>query len=398
MLSHVATRSLEGTGVSVVRPGKPHEPQDIIVHSPRVFREFLLRGTLGLGESYMRGEWDCDRLDQLFFRVAAHGKAHVGGGIPRLLGAVDRALSYLQSTTGWRARAREVIAHYDIGNDIYIPMLGSTMAYTCGYRGRGADTLEQMQLDKFRLVCEKLGLKPGQRLLDIGCGFGSFANFAATHFGVTVVGITLSDRQLAYAQEHAVAGTEFLKLDFRDLLTHFGAASFDHIASIGMFEAVEKPNFDQYMQQAFGVLRSGGLFVLHTITMDGGGFDPWLNKYIFPNGYLPDVHEVRVAASGACFELLDTHEFGVDYYHTLMAWARNFDRAFCTPAHLGEADMQFYRMFRYYLLQCAGLFLAEHTNLHQFVLGKDYAMRWTQNDDPDDDEEIPVTPSYRPVR
>lgn len=387
MFSHVATRALKGTGITIRQPGEPREPYDIVVHSERVFVEYALLGSLGFGRSYIRGDWDCDALDQFFCRLMQGRQGKGAGGIPHLIGSAERLLSRLQSEEQRKKRSMAVIAHYNIGNELYVPMLGPTMAYTCGYRGRGATTLEQMQLDKFRLICEKLGLRSGQRVLDIGCGFGSFANFAAREYGVEVVGISLSSEQLAYAREHAAPGTSFAYLDYRNLVRDYGRDSFDHIVSIGMFEAVERADFGVYMNAAFSVLKSGGLFLLHTITLDGGGFDPWLDRYIFPHGYLPSEQEVCTAAITARFECLDVHEFGADYDHTLMAWHENFERVWLSLVGTGKYDERFYRIFRYYLLQCAGLFRARHTTLHQFVLGKEYCMAMGAQDDSVDDRE-----------
>src|SRR5690606_16355366 len=191
------------------------------------------------------------------------GAAKGSGGMPRLLRGVQWLVRNAQDTR----RALEVNErHYDLGNDLYEAMLGPSMTYTCGYRGRGATTLEAMQEDKFRLICEKLRLAPGQRVLDIGCGFGSFAKFAATTCGVEVTGITLSKEQLAYGTR-ACAGLPVTLhyLDYRDATDRFGPGSFDHVVSIGMFEAVGPKNYRAYMKQAHAVLREGGIFLLHTI-------------------------------------------------------------------------------------------------------------------------------------
>lgn len=368
ILESLAARSLRGTGVSIRHAGTaiPREPCDIVVHSPRIFSEYLFRGSLGLGESYVRRDWDCDKLDDFFCRVVQMGHDRGSGGIARLVSDLHRAITNAQS----RARAGQVIGHYDIGNDLYTRMLGPSMVYTCGYRGRGAKTLEDMQRDKLQLICDKLQLKPGDRVLDIGCGFGSFANHAAGR-GAEVVGITPSQQQRMYALEHAMRGVSIENLEYRDLDVTFGKDAFDHVVSIGMFEAVGRKNFDIYMSIAHHVLKPGGAFLLHTITMENGGHDPWLNKYIFPNGELPSEGQVLHAAEMAGFQCLDIHEFGSDYDPTLMAWYQNLEDAWPDLLATGTYDERFRRMFRYYLLQCAGLFRARQTNLHQFLLYKD---------------------------
>lgn len=342
---------------------------NVTVNNPRVYRRFLLGGTLGLGESYMDGDWDCNDVPELFSRLVQVGADKGSGGIPSFLTSLSWALRNAQSLGRAVMVARR---HYDLGNELYQAMLDPSMAYTCGFFGRGAGTLEQAQEAKLRLVCEKLNLQPGQTVLDIGCGWGSFARFAAKHFGVHVVGIGNSIEQLELGRKLCEGlSVTLVNLDYRQAPEKFGSKSFDHIVSIGMFEAVGPKNFRTYMQVARAMLKPGGLFLLHTIGMPKGGYDPWIERHIFPNGYLPSLGQIERAVRDL-FVIEDVHNFGADYDPTLCAWYENFEAAW--PNLVGtdkKYTERFHRMWRYYLLQCAGLFRGRSTQLWQIVLSPD---------------------------
>lgn len=377
LVASLATYSLKGS-VRVYGPGDDtaqQAPHDMRIRRARVYPRFLLAGTIGLGESYMDGDWDCDDLAEFFCR-AVRARADKGsGGLLRPLIGLQQRLRNPHSL----ARAREVNEqHYDLGNDLYEAMLGPSMVYTCGYQGRGARTLEDMQRDKLQIVCEKIGLKPGDRVLDIGCGFGAFAKFATERFGASVVGVSLSKEQLAYGRAWCSGlPVELVELDYRNVPDCYQPESFDHVVSIGMFEAVRPENFRTFMDVVARMLKPGGLCLLHTIGMEEPGFDPWIEKYIFPNGYLPSVTQIRVAIVGLLKEL-DLHSFGPDYDPTLMAWHRNFKDAWPALMASGKYDERFRRMWEYYLLQCAGLARARQTRLWQFVLAKGSVPNYTR--------------------
>jgi len=345
--------------------GSDESQLSVHVHRSRVFWRFFFGGTLGLGKSYVDGDWDCDDLAKLFYHLVWVGADRGSGGVPRLM----TNLAWLFQNAQNMSRAIHVARkHYDLGNDLYEAMLDPSMAYTCGYYGRGAQTLEQAQTAKFRLVCEKIGLKRGQRVLDIGCGWGSFAAYAAREYGATVVGIANSVEQLALGRERCGdLPVTLINMDYRDGPERLGAHSFDHIVSIGMFEAVGPKNFRTYMRIAETMLKPGGLFLLHTIGMRNGGYDPWIERYIFPNGYLPCMEEIDRAVRDV-FIVEDVHNFGADYDRTLCAWYENFEAAWPELAATGKYDERFHRMWRYYLLQCAGTFRARSTQLWQIVL------------------------------
>lgn len=339
-------------------------PWDIQVHHPDVYTRILTHGSLGFGEAYMDGLWDCHALDQLIDRLlSADVDEKLGGRVRlRLFGEVLRhRLFNLQS----RERAFQVgERHYDIGNDVFEAMLDPTMSYSCAY-WKEAEDLDAAQLAKLDLVCRKLELQPGERLLDIGCGWGGLARHAAQHYGVEVLGITVSREQQRLARERCAGLPVQIELmDYRDL-----EGRFDKIVSVGMFEHVGPKNYPVYFDTARRLLADEGLFLLHTIGVHKTTrhADPWIDRYIFPNGKTPSAQELADALNGR-FLIEDWHNFGQDYDRTLMAWWERFDRAW--PRLEGRYDQRFYRMWRYYLLACAGFFRSRHGQLWQLVLSK----------------------------
>jgi len=254
--------------------------------------------------------------------------------------------------------------HYDIGNDLYRLMLDARLTYSCGY-WKEAKTLDQAQEHKFDLICRKLNLQSGQRILDIGCGWGSFMKYAVEKYNVSCVGITLSSEQIALCKELcADLPIEIRFADYRDL-----NETFDNIVSIGMFEHVGYKNYSQYMKVARRCLKDDGLFLLHTI---GGNksvvsVDPWMDKYIFPGGMLPSIKQIAKAIEGK-FVMEDWHNFGADYDKTLMCWFENFSENWETIKD--NYDDRFFLMWKYYLLSCAGAFRARGNQLWQIVLSK----------------------------
>jgi cyclopropane-fatty-acyl-phospholipid synthase len=264
-----------------------------------------------------------------------------------------------------KSRAIEVAEqHYDLGNDLYEATLGRTLSYTCGY-WKHAKNLDEAQDAKLDLICRKIGLKPGQTVLDIGCGWGGFLKFAAEKYGAKGVGITISKEQAVLAQELCKGlPIEIRVEDYRDT-----EGQFDHIVTIGMFEHVGPHNYRAFMQKVSNLLKDDGLLLLHTIGAHYTVYaaDRWITKYIFPNGTLPSVAQIGEAID-RIFILEDWHNFGPDYDRTLMAWFENFDRAW--PQLEAKYGKRFYRMWKYYLLSCAGMFRSRYTQLWQVVLSK----------------------------
>jgi cyclopropane-fatty-acyl-phospholipid synthase len=339
-------------------------PWDIQVHRTRLYRRVLTGWSLGFGESYMDGDWDCAQLDELFTRLMRQDLEQRALGLSRLRLAL--ALTAASLTNPQREERAFVVGerHYDLGNDLYERMLDSRMVYSCAFWGR-AGTLERAQWDKLEMICRKLELRPGMTLLDIGCGWGGLAEHAARHHGVRVTGITVSREQQALARQRCAGLPVDIELiDYRRL-----EGRFDRIVSVGMFEHVGPKNYSVYFDTARRLLADDGLFLLHTIGIDRAGThtDPWIEKYIFPGGKLPSPSELASAAERA-FVIEDWHNFGPDYDRTLMAWHANFEAAW--PALRGRYDERFRRMWHYYLLSCAGFFRSRQGQLWQLVLSR----------------------------
>ncbi|MDO7597053.1 MAG: cyclopropane fatty acyl phospholipid synthase [Pseudomonadota bacterium] len=337
---------------------------DIQVHKDDVYRQILAKGSLGFGESYVAGHWDSCTLDELFHRLVSFDvdQKLVGRVRLRLWGELLR-----QRFINLQSSHRAFVVgeqHYDIGNDVFESMLDSTMSYSCAY-WQDADNLEQAQLNKLDLICHKLELKPGQKLLEIGCGWGGLARHAAKHYGVEVLGITISKEQQKLAQERCVGLPVKIELmDYRDL-----KGRFDKVVSVGMFEHVGPKNYPIYFDTISRLLEDEGLFLLHSIGVHKttGSLDPWTNKYIFPNGRLPSAEQLTAVLNGR-FLIEDWHNFGHDYDLTLMAWWDKFNAAW--PQLESKYNMQFYRMWKYYLMSCAGFFRSGQGQLWQIVLTK----------------------------
>lgn len=338
-------------------------PFDMIIHHPQTADRVLARGSLGLGESYMDGWWDCEQLDEFICRVLRARLDEKVGRSALMLQSVRSRLFNLQNLRrAWKVGE----VHYDLGNAFFEAMLDARMVYTCGYWAQ-ADSLEQAQIDKLDLICRKLGLEPGMRLLDIGCGWGSLMKFAAEHYGTQCVGLTISREQAAYGAARCEGlPVEFRLQDYREF-NPSGGERFDRVASIGMFEHVGHKNYRDYFAIARRSLADDGLFLLHTIgkNVRNSATDPWIDRYIFPNGALPSLGQITDSTEGL-FIIEDVHNFGADYDRTLMAWHARFEAAWPTFAETyGE---RFHRMWRYYLLACAGTFRARSNQLWQLVL------------------------------
>lgn len=363
LLERRAAKLLALAGIQINGPN----PWDIQVHDPKVYELAFSEGTLGIGKAYMKGLWDVEDLLEFFFRVSSSPLRDELKRVGTLWYVLQARLMNMQS----KRRARRVIEeHYQIDEDdaLYPPMLGPSMAYTCGY-WKSAKTLDEAQYAKYDLICRKLGLKSGQVVLDIGGGWGGFAKYAAERYGVRVVVVTLSTNQAEFGKKECQGlSVEFRVQDYRDI-----TGVYDHVVCIGMFEHVGAKNYRTFMRKVWSLLADEGLFLLHCIgsrrtTLHA---DRWIHKYIFPNGMLPSVGQIG-AAIDRLFIMEDWHNFGYDYYPTLMAWAENFKEAW--PAlHASNPEKyseRFYRMWLYYLYSMVGSFKARRTHLWQVVLSK----------------------------
>ncbi|WP_161889107.1 cyclopropane fatty acyl phospholipid synthase [Pontibacter russatus] len=338
------------------------DPWDLQVHDERFYKRVLTEGTLGLGESYMDGWWDCDSIDTFVckaLRADLYSKARFGWKtIAKML------LARVLNMQAKGRAARNAQRHYDIGNHLYQLMLDKRMVYSCGY-WKGADNLDQAQENKLDLICRKIRLQPGQRVLDIGCGWGSFAKFAAERYGAEVVGVTVSHEQAKLGREMCKGLPVEIRLqDYREVHEQF-----DHVVSVGMVEHVGYRNHRTFMKTVARCLKDDGLFLLHTIghPFSKTSADPFTNTYIFPNCLIPSLRQLG-AAMEHLFIVEDLHNFGAYYDPTLMVWFQNFDRNW--DQLKGEYDERFYRMWKYYLLSSAGSFRGRNNQLWQMVLSK----------------------------
>jgi cyclopropane-fatty-acyl-phospholipid synthase len=334
-------------------------PWDITVRDDRLWARILRDGSLGFGEAYVDGWWDTDALDETIDRLCrARLRDHVKDNWVLLAHAVKARILNLQSTSRSTGNGQH---HYDIGNDLYEAMLDPRMLYTCAYFQPG-DSLEAAQTRKLDLVATKIGLRPGMRVLDLGCGWGGFAAYAAER-GATVTGYTVSAEQVAWAKhKYAHLPVDIRQEDYRN-----ASGSFDAVVSIGLMEHVGPKNYRAYFELVDRLLAPDGVAFVHTI---GGNkttahIEPWFDKYIFPNAVLPTLSAL-VAAMQGLFIPEDVHNIGEHYDPTLMAWWRNFEAAW--PRLDERYGHQFYRMWKYYLLSCAGGFRARETQLFQLVM------------------------------
>lgn len=347
---------------------------DIRLHDEAVLDRILMDGSLGLGETYMEGLWDCDRIDELVNRITHHNlEEKLGVKAKLLLGAHlgrKKVVSFFNRQSVERCNT-DVPFHYDIGNDLFQNMLDERMTYTCGYWKESFD-LDSAQTAKLDLICRKLDLRPGMRLLDIGCGWGSFMNYAAEHYGVICHGLTLSKEQTSMGME--IARRKQLPVSFilQDYRQYVPAITYDRVVSIGMIEHVGPSNYSDYFACAHRFLNDDGLFLLHTIgsPQSQTETDPWINKYIFPNGVIPSISQLGTAMEHK-FNIEDLHNIGPDYDKTLMAWCRNFEANWGNISD--KYDERFYRMWRYYLLSCAGAFRSRRLSVWQLALTKEGA-------------------------
>ena len=342
-------------------------PWDIQIHNENFYQRVLLGQSLAFGESYMDGWWDSEHLDESIAHILQANLDESPSNLKQSLSTLVHKFINFQTVSRSKKVAEK---HYNLGNELYQLMLDSTMNYSCGY-WLNAKNLEEAQRNKMELICQKLMLKPGLRVLDIGCGWGSLAKYAAENYGVEVVGVTISEPQKEWAEKKCASlPVKFLLQDYRLLDT----TPFDRVVSVGMFEHVGFKNYSKFIDVVRHHLKDEGIFLLHTI---GGNIscvetDPWINKYIFPNGMMPSISQIGEAIQGK-FIMEDWHNFGPDYDKTLCAWHHNFNAHWDDlqkTAPDGRYDDRFRRMWNYYLLSCAAAFRTRKLQLWQIVLTK----------------------------
>ena len=353
---------LAGNGILI----NGSNPWDIQVHDERFFSRLLCENNLGLGESYMDGWWDCGRIDEMICRIVGSEQYDfkhdlMAVGVRGFLSLLFTLLFNSQSRRLSRVVAEQ---HYNLGNDLFLSFLGPNRQYSCAYFNDSND-LQEAQRRKLDLIARKMNLQPGDKLLDIGCGWGGLAKYAAENYGCEVTAINISREQITFAKEWCRnLPVQVLECDYRNL-----QGSYDKIVSVGMFEHVGRKNYRTFMEMVHRCLKKDGIFLLHTI---GGNksrvkVDEWFDKYIFPNGMLPSSAQISKAIEGL-FVMEDWHNLGPHYDKTLMAWNDNFQRAW--PKLKNSYSERFKRMWEYYLLCCAGSFRARLLQLWQIVLTK----------------------------
>ena len=340
-----------------------NNPWDIQVYNKDFYRRALSEAELGIGESYMDGWWDCEKIDELIYRVV---KSRLDEKVKRKFSIIfDLFLAKIFNMQPKRKAFVIGERHYDLGNELFQNMLDRRMNYSCAY-WKNATTLDQAQENKLELICKKLYLRSGMKVLDIGCGWGAFGKYAAEKYNVSTVGITVSKEQFKLGKELCNGLPVKIKFqDYREL-----KEKFDRIVSVGMIEHVGYKNYRTYFKVAYRCLTNEGLFLLHTIgeSKSVKAADAWTEKYIFPGGMLPSIKQLAKATEGL-FIIEDLHSFGADYDKTLMAWYENFKTNWDKiKEKYGE---RFYRMWKYFLLSSAGAFRARNKNqLWQIVLSK----------------------------
>ncbi|MFZ4774265.1 MAG: cyclopropane fatty acyl phospholipid synthase [Terrimicrobiaceae bacterium] len=353
------SRVFSDAGVEINGPNS----SDIQVHDKRFYRRVMAHGTLGFGESYMEGWWDCEDIEEMCFRAIRH---HLEEKLrPHVSTIVEIALAGVLNFHTKNHRLLLDANHYDLENDFFKSMLDPTMQYSCAYF-QETDDLEIAQRLKMALICKKLGLKAGMRLLDIGCGWGGLAKYAAEAYGCTVTGITLSKNQKAYAEQSCRGLPVDIRLqDYREV-----EGPFDRIVSVGMLEHVGYKNYQKYMEAAQRCLKNDGLFLCHTIATNRSGktCDPWITHYIFPNSMLPSAAQVLKASEGL-FVLEDVQNLAPHYVLTLRKWREAFENS--SNRFGSRYGDQIIRMWRFYLLSCAGAFRARSMQVFQFMFSKD---------------------------
>jgi len=339
---------------------------DIRVKDPRFYERVIRDASVGFGEAYMDEWWETDALDVTIDKIMrADLKRKIQGSWRMRALTVKALLLNLQAKT--RSGA-SVEAHYDIGNDLYTRMLDERMVYTCAYWGTStsrAKNLTEAQEAKLDLVCRKVGMKPGMRVLDLGCGWGGLASWAAEKYGCEVLGVTLSKDQVSLGNEKWKHLPVKLELrDYRDV-----SGKFDRVVSIGMMEHVGPKNHREMMTVIDRCLVDDGIALVHTIANNKSlrHGTPFIEKYIFPNAVAPSIAQIGRAMEGL-FVLEDLHNIGPDYDPTLMAWWDNFDRTYSEIAH--RYDRKFYLMWKFYLLAAAGASRSRDGQLYQIVMTK----------------------------
>lgn len=356
-----------------VRVGRGAMVAHWTIRSLDVFDAALARGDIGLAESWMEGQWETDNLTGLM-RLLVENREVLGqavyGRLIQLIGY--RVWHFLRANTRGGSR-RNIEAHYDLGNDFYALWLDPSMTYSAAVFASPDESLEAAQLRKYRRILDRLEARPGETILEVGCGWGGFAEVAAREYGCRVLGITLSPSQLAFARERAERGgyadlVQYSLCDYRDV-----RGSYRHIVSIEMIEAVGERYWPTYFGQLSALLAPGGRCVIQAITMADHLFGRYrrgtdfIQRYIFPGGMLPSPSAVRREASRAGLTVSDDFAFGRDYARTLKLWHESFLSRLGSVREQGFSE-RFIRMWRFYLSYCEAGFEGGDIDVHHYEL------------------------------
>ncbi len=352
---------------------------EVRLHRPgKVLRQLVSNGDLGFAEAYMDRDFDTPDLSALL-KLAARNYEHWqemlrGKGIYRAL----QRLFHLARRNSPRGAQRNIAYHYDLGNAFYQSWLDQSMTYSSACFETAGQSLEDAQQAKYRKLAAQLDLQPGQRLLEIGCGWGGFSEYAAREAGVEVTALTISREQYAYAKERIHRANldnqvEIRLQDYRDTKERF-----DRIASIEMFEAVGEAYWPLFFQKVHDRLKAGGRAALQIITIEEAAFDSYrrsadfIQRYIFPGGMLPSLTVLKQETSKAGLTWLQEHAFGQDYARTLSLWHARFERAWPQLSQHGSGgfDERFRRMWTYYLAYCEAGFLSGRIDVRQIALAR----------------------------
>lgn len=345
-------------------------PWDIQVHDRSIYRDILLKGSLGFGDGFVNQKWSCKNLDQLFVKILSVDRPNIKS-FARIINDIRNKL--INSQSGKRA-FQVGKKHYNLGNELYEKMLGKSMGYSSALFKNDKESLTDAQYNKFDALCKDLDFKPGMKVLEIGSGWGTFAKYATEKYGVEVTSLTVSSEQKKYAENICKnISAEFLLLDYQKMDSSF-RGQFDRVVSIEMIEAVGKKNFTRFFESIATALKKDGLLGLQVI-LGTGAVDPFISTRIFPNGLVPSVQDV-VDRSDPFLRIKKWNSFGQDYDKTLMGWDKKFREHWPYIKELTKRDGQrqydehFYRMWRYYLLCCAGSFRVGYNDVAQIVMSK----------------------------
>ena len=358
----IFTRLANKAGIKVNGP----DLWDIKIHNEKVYDRVLQGGSLGLGESYMDEWWDCERNDLLTERLT---RVNIANDVKLSLQEKCRLLWSRIWNRQYGKGSHRGVEHYNVGNDLYTAMLDKNMTYSCGYWRSGAQDLDEAQVKKLDMICRKLNLKPGMRLLDLGCGWGSLMKYACTNYGTSAVGYTLADEQIALGQKFVGdLPIKFVKDNYLNASKR-ETDKFDAIVMVGSIEHCGAKNLRSLLEGMHKLLRDDGIILIHTIGNNTSLYacDPFFDKYLFPNSVNPSPAQITTAAENL-FSLEDVHNFGEDYHTTLLEWNRRFQDAW--PTLESRYSRRFKRLWEYYLHSVAGVFKARDLQLFQFVFTK----------------------------